>query len=87
MPRALRGANWMSVMMALCGIFRVELAEEMAAQDFILAGLAEGLCLVGRRLALFDDDARHAGVECGASEQAGNEKGDEGGTGDHVSSL
>ena len=72
-------------MMSVVGIFRVELAEEMAAEGFKLAGFAEGLCLVGRRLALFDDDARHAGLEFGAGEQAGNEKGDEGGAGDHVS--
>ena len=48
MPRALRGANWMSVMMALCGSFGIEFAEEMAAQGFILAGLAEVLRLCRR---------------------------------------
>ena len=34
-PRALRGANWMSLMMAVVRVFRVDFAVEMAAQHFV----------------------------------------------------
>src|ERR1019366_4099323 len=66
-------------------IFRVQLTVETAAQGLILASLSEGLPLIGWRLALFDDDARHAGVEGGATEQSITEYGSgEGCAVDHV---
>ena len=66
-------------------VFRVQLAVEAPAQNLVLAGLSEALPLIGRRLALFDYDARHAGVQRGATEQAITDYGgNEGGAVDHV---
>jgi hypothetical protein len=54
----------------------------MAAQNLVPTSLSEGLPLIGRRLALFDFDARYTRVQRGATEQAITDYG--GGEGDAV---
>ncbi len=82
MPRALRGANWMSVMMALCGSLGSSSPKKWPLRVSNLPALPNACAFVGGRLALFDDDACDAGVERDASEQCYK-----GGTDDHVWSL
>jgi hypothetical protein len=55
-------------------VFRVEFTVETAAEGLILAGISEGLPLIGWRLALYDYDARHAGVQSGTTEHGITEK-------------
>ena len=65
MPRALRGANSMSVMMELSGLLGSKLAVDVAAQPLVRSNLPEALALKGRGItltALFNDNADDARV-------------------------
>ena len=52
-------------------VFRVDLAVEVAAEDFIGAGLAEELPAKPGRLALLNDHTGDAGVSAGHADQEG----------------
>ena len=86
MPRALRGASWISVMMALRGSFGSSSPAARPLSDFVLAGLTERLAFEGGRFAVFDDDAGDAGFEgrCGEDREG---DGDEAYTADHMAAI
>ena len=74
MPRALRGANWMSVMMAVVWILGIDLAVKTAAQNLVWPGLAEDLTSKRGRFAAFDHDARYARLSAARPNQDGRKR-------------